>query len=716
MPAEQQGNIYVGGWKLVDDVYVYVGGWKRVNEAFTYHNGAWRRFYAYDATAPTVTSFTLDTLTANATYSAATQSVAYTIVFSEPVTGLAQGDFSFIGSSTTWSIGSPTNPSGDQKTYKITVTSSGVPNTGSVRIRLANNAVSDIVDGSARNLFVAGPADSPIINIDNTRPTVSSFSTTAGTYATSAAFTLNFAESVTGLTTSDISIGGTSTGWSLSSLTGSGSGYTVNMSGASATFGTLVLTLAMDSVSDAVANTGPAAATASTTFNVSRTPSTTSISSVTSSAPTLHNRTLTTTVSVPESRAPVDELYLYYYDSNDNYISGSAQTYTLPTATSGAFTRTFTRDMGRVPGTTFYVRAQTRSTQHGTYVYSDASARASVTTQADQTPPTASSLSMSDTGSYPDPGYPGRASASRQLTLTWSNANLTDEVNKITVYIAGNAADYYRPAGGWSQGTTSRTLTGLEWGTNYAAFIRSTDIYGGTNSTADTGTVTWTTAGPGFKAQENFSQTITNALTGSNTIVSGWASDSAYTDWGTRIGTPGYGNDSNINTVWVSNTSTSGRAGWTGWFSTGGTDSGVGGTHLDGIYITGVNIRTGRQHDSVYLGIYTAYSGTWIDNTSDGLGNDPYYGSSVIATMNSNGGGADSAYALPFEIKIKDSGNSGTGGTLNLAGHFRLRVTGEAKTYAGFHGVPSNESTARFGLIEVDFTAVIRKYTPAYYF
>jgi hypothetical protein len=175
MAAEQQGNIYINGWKSIDEAFVYVGGWKRINQAYVYHNGAWRRFYAYDAIAPTVSSFTLSTLTANATYGPSTTSVTYSLIFSEQVTGLTAADFTYTGTSTTWTISAPTNPSNDKKTYVITATSTGAPATETVQIRLNANTVNDIVDGNAFNLMTDGPFLSPTINIDNTKPSVSSF-------------------------------------------------------------------------------------------------------------------------------------------------------------------------------------------------------------------------------------------------------------------------------------------------------------------------------------------------------------------------------------------------------------------------------------------------------------------------------------------------------------------------------------------------------------
>ena len=126
MSAEQQSHIYVNGaWRTVDEVFVYAdGAWKRGNQAHVRHSGEWRRWYAYDATAPTVSSFNLSGLTAGAIYGPSQTSATYVLTFSEAVTGLAIGDLSFVGTSTGWTIGTPTNPSSDQKTYQIPLTAS----------------------------------------------------------------------------------------------------------------------------------------------------------------------------------------------------------------------------------------------------------------------------------------------------------------------------------------------------------------------------------------------------------------------------------------------------------------------------------------------------------------------------------------------------------------------------------------------------------------
>src|SRR6185369_15285970 len=80
-----------------------------------------------------------------------------------------------------------------------------------------------------------------------------------------------FNRSVSGLATGDFTIGGTSTGWSASVVNGSGIGpYTLTVSTASATDGTVVVTLKANSVSDGT-QTGPAGPTAAPSVRIDRT-------------------------------------------------------------------------------------------------------------------------------------------------------------------------------------------------------------------------------------------------------------------------------------------------------------------------------------------------------------------------------------------------------------------------------------------------------------
>ncbi len=113
------------------------------------------------------------------------------------------------------------------------------------------------------------PYASTSFSWDNGPPTLSSFiAPSTPTAATSLAYTLTFSEPVSGLAAGDFAITGTATGWSVSSITGSGP-YTVSLG--SGTAGTVILTLNANTVSDGAANTGPASASTATTVTVDRT-------------------------------------------------------------------------------------------------------------------------------------------------------------------------------------------------------------------------------------------------------------------------------------------------------------------------------------------------------------------------------------------------------------------------------------------------------------
>jgi hypothetical protein len=82
-------------------------------------------------------------------------------------------------------------------------------------------------------------------------PSVTAFNriTAASSNASSLQFSLTFSESVSGLTTSDLSVGGGASGWTVTGLTGSGAGpYTVTVDGSAGTDGTVSLALAANAV------------------------------------------------------------------------------------------------------------------------------------------------------------------------------------------------------------------------------------------------------------------------------------------------------------------------------------------------------------------------------------------------------------------------------------------------------------------------------------
>ena len=130
-------------------------------------------------------------------------------------------------------------------------------------------------------------------------PAVSLFAPgVARTAGTSASFNLSFNTAVTGLTAGDFTVGGTATGWTVSGVSGSGSAYTVALDGATGSEGTVVVTLAANSVVDSLNTPGPTASRDASTMTVDRTSPT--ITSVTSPSGVQSTTTLTFIVSFNE--------------------------------------------------------------------------------------------------------------------------------------------------------------------------------------------------------------------------------------------------------------------------------------------------------------------------------------------------------------------------------------------------------------------------------
>jgi len=193
-----------------------------------------------DVTAPTVSSFT----SAQATPTTAT-SFTYALSFSEAVTGVAAGDFSYTGTAT-GCVFAPGADSGSSRTVTVSGCSEGT-----VTPRFAATGAADAAGNT-------GPASAETatttITYDVTAPTVSSF-TEVTPSGTSAVYSVTFSESVTGLTTSAISASGTSTGWTAATVTGSGAGpYTITLSNANAPAGTVRPLIAAATVQDTAGN------------------------------------------------------------------------------------------------------------------------------------------------------------------------------------------------------------------------------------------------------------------------------------------------------------------------------------------------------------------------------------------------------------------------------------------------------------------------------
>ena len=155
-----------------------------------------------------------------------------TLVWSEDVTGFSLADVSV-------DVGSLSNFSGSGDTYSVDVTAPSM-GSGDITLTVREDAVDE---GNAE--ATAGVAHSPL-------PTLTiAFDKAKAIVGRNAEATLTFSESVTGLTTADVSV---DVG-SVDSVSGSGTTWTVELSAPSSGTGTMTLTVALDAVDQGLAVT-----------------------------------------------------------------------------------------------------------------------------------------------------------------------------------------------------------------------------------------------------------------------------------------------------------------------------------------------------------------------------------------------------------------------------------------------------------------------------
>ena len=150
-------------------------------------------------------------------------------------------------------------------------------------LTLGATSVADSADNSGPSSTSAAAT----VTVDRTAPTISAFTAPVSPASSSTlSYSLTFAESVTGITADDFSIGGTATGWAVDGVTGSGTSYTISLTSASGADGTVVLTIAAGAASDAATNSGPAVAIDAAAVTVDRNGPTVSSFAPTTSSPT----------------------------------------------------------------------------------------------------------------------------------------------------------------------------------------------------------------------------------------------------------------------------------------------------------------------------------------------------------------------------------------------------------------------------------------------
>lgn len=188
-----------------------------------------------------------------------TTTMDYTLVFYEPVSGIASGDFSYTGTATGCVI-TPSSPSG----LAVTVTVTGCSN-GTFTLRLNSNTVTD----AAGNVGPSSARVASPVTIDHDGPEGTWTSLSSPTNAATLDYTLDLDEPTTSISDSDFEVLGTATGCSVAVTGSSGASFPVSVTGCSE--GTVTLRLKAGTLTDALGNTGPAANQDAPTITIDRT-------------------------------------------------------------------------------------------------------------------------------------------------------------------------------------------------------------------------------------------------------------------------------------------------------------------------------------------------------------------------------------------------------------------------------------------------------------
>ena len=220
--------------------------------------------YTVDKTAPTVLSIVrASTNPTNAS------SVAYTVTFSESVTGVAAGNFSITASGVSGASVASVTGSGTTRTVNVNT------GTGDGTLRLDLSSLTPAISDALGNTLGATFNTGEVYTVDKTAPTVTSIvrANPNPTNAASVSFTVTFSESVTGAAVGNFSISATGvTGASVTSVTGTGTTRSVTISTGSGDGSLrLDLTVFTPAISDAVGNSVSAAFTTGESYTVDKT-------------------------------------------------------------------------------------------------------------------------------------------------------------------------------------------------------------------------------------------------------------------------------------------------------------------------------------------------------------------------------------------------------------------------------------------------------------
>jgi VCBS repeat-containing protein len=220
-----------------------------------------------DTTPPSVSSINLASSSPNHA-----SSEAFTVTFSESVTGVVASDFTAVLGGTVADSGG-ISVSGSGNTYTVTV--SGVTGDGTLGLDLnsSGTGIADLAGNAISGGFTAGQ----VYTIEHTPPSVSSINLASSSpnNASSEAFTVTFSESVTGVVASDFTAvtGGTVTDGGGISVSGSGASYTVTVGGVTGD-GTLGLDLNSSGtgIADLAGNAIAGGFTAGQVYTIEHTP------------------------------------------------------------------------------------------------------------------------------------------------------------------------------------------------------------------------------------------------------------------------------------------------------------------------------------------------------------------------------------------------------------------------------------------------------------
>ena len=237
----------------------------------------------YDTVPPSVSSFTV------ANVLPIVSPLTYTLNLNEaPSTPLTASNFIVAGTSPGWSVQQITGSGAGPYTVTVGNNSTVIAN-GTVTVGVRAGRISDAAGNTGPATQVNAPVATFYRGLDSGMPTVNAFAPAAGSTSTaSMTYTVSFDQLVSGLGTTDFSVGGTSTGWSVSSVTGAGIGpYTVTLAGPTPLIdGTLILTLRSGAVTDKYGVQGPLLSAVASTVQVQSKPVNTAVPTVAGTATT----------------------------------------------------------------------------------------------------------------------------------------------------------------------------------------------------------------------------------------------------------------------------------------------------------------------------------------------------------------------------------------------------------------------------------------------